>query len=302
MNITLSRNGVTAVSQSYGAELKSCGNGLIWYGDPEIWANHTPVLFPIVGGLKDGRVTFGGETLEIRKHGFARYSEFELEETDGESVTWLLKPNDEIRKMYPFDFEFRVRHTLVSCGFETAYTVTNTGSVTMPFCIGGHPAFNVPNYKRWSLEFSRAEDCDYYNVNSEGMLDFGRKAGHFKGRELPFFKAGKFGDKDAVSEGIFAGDIFAGGAVIMPDIKSREVVLKNDSDTVRIRFDFSDFDMLAFWTPPGKSAPFVCLEPWCGMPACVGESGRFEDKPYARMLGSGETKEFKFRVSVMYSR
>nr|MBQ4319176.1 aldose 1-epimerase family protein [Clostridia bacterium] len=288
MNITISRNGVTAVSQSYGAELKSCGNGLIWHGDPEIWANHTPVLFPIVGGLKDGRVTFGSETLEIRKHGFARYSEFELEETDGESVTWLLRPNDEIRRMYPFDFEFRVRHTLVSCGFETAYTVTNTGDVTMPFCIGGHPAFNVPNHKRWSLEFSLDENCDYYNVNGEGMLDFGRKAGHFKGRELPFYTDGK--------------DIFDGGAVIMPEIKSREVVLKNDSDTVRIRFGFSDFDMLAFWTPAGKNAPFVCLEPWCGMPACVGESGRFEDKPHAMLLGKGETKEFKFEVSVMYSR
>jgi galactose mutarotase-like enzyme len=47
--------------------------------------------------------------------------------------------------------------------------------------------------------------------------------------------------------------------------------------------------VLAVWTPPGKNAPYVCLEPWQGCPAYSDESGRFEDKPYHVEVAPGQT-------------
>ena len=78
MRITLRRGGLTAEAETMGGELVSLRDRqdteYIWNGDPAYWPGRNPVLFPIVGGLKGGKISIGGETYEMGRHGFARQS------------------------------------------------------------------------------------------------------------------------------------------------------------------------------------------------------------------------------------
>ena len=80
MEITLQRNGLTAVVDTKGAELKSLkdaeGTEYIWQGDSKYWPGRNPVLFPIVGNLKDGKVRCGDRDYGMNRHGFGRDLEF----------------------------------------------------------------------------------------------------------------------------------------------------------------------------------------------------------------------------------
>ena len=52
----------------------------LWVGDPQYWKEHAPVLFPIVGALRDNRTQIGGEWYSMNRHGFAKVSQFTLVE------------------------------------------------------------------------------------------------------------------------------------------------------------------------------------------------------------------------------
>ena len=58
MQFTLSHHGLRAAVDSHGGELVSlrdaAGTEYIWNGDPAFWPGRNPLLFPIVGNLKDG--------------------------------------------------------------------------------------------------------------------------------------------------------------------------------------------------------------------------------------------------------
>ena len=61
----------------FGAELtrftsKKDGTEYVWKGDPAAWKRHAPILFPIVGRLKDKTYTVDGRPYEITQHGFGR--------------------------------------------------------------------------------------------------------------------------------------------------------------------------------------------------------------------------------------
>ena len=76
MQYTLHKGPLTAAVDTQGGELVSfrdgAGTEYIWGGDPAYWAGRNPILFPIVGSLKNGRVDIGGKTCEMGRHGFAR--------------------------------------------------------------------------------------------------------------------------------------------------------------------------------------------------------------------------------------
>ena len=62
---------------SLGAELTSLKDSLtqteyIWQADPTFWKRHSPVLFPIVGSLKNKAYTYADQTYPMGQHGFAR--------------------------------------------------------------------------------------------------------------------------------------------------------------------------------------------------------------------------------------
>ena len=149
MDYTIKNNIIEVVISDHGAEVQSVkgahtGEEYMWQADPEIWGRHAPVLFPIVGRLKNDEYKYQGKTYHMGQHGFARDCDFEVENHTQESITFLLKDNEKTREMYPFKFEFRVNYNLMNNLLEENFSVVNKSDETMIFGVGGHPGFNLP--------------------------------------------------------------------------------------------------------------------------------------------------------------
>lgn len=287
---TLSYDGVSIAVESQGAELSSynAGREFIWPGDPNVWAGHGPVLFPVVGSLIDDTIKIAGQPYKMRKHGFLRKQEFALEEAGIDYLRMVFRATEETRAMYPFDFTFHITHKIDSCGFTTTFSVKNDSNNNMPFCIGGHPGFICPMEKGaaftdYQLKFPCPEDgrntlCpNGYIITGEETLP------EFKGDTLPL-KHEYFDAKDAL---------------MLTGLKSRSVKLINKNTDKGIEFSFADFEALGVWSAPGKCANYVCLEPWRGLPAFEGETGNIEDKPFVRFLSPGKTDEVSYSVKII---
>lgn len=155
MTFELKKGDLRATARSLGGELVSLqdrdGLEYIWQGDPAFWAGQNPILFPIVGSLKDGRVDIGGKTCEMSRHGFARGLDFTPVDQGEDFVTLALGENGQTLEQYPFPFSLKVTHRLLEDGFSTTFTVKNTGTTPMPFCIGAHTAIRCPSGRGSSL-------------------------------------------------------------------------------------------------------------------------------------------------------
>ena len=131
MELELKRGGRTARVATHGGELVSYRdeNGLeyIWTGDPAYWPGRNPLLFPIVGGLKDGKVHIEGKEVSMNRHGFARTSEFSVV---GQGEDWAeleLRESGDTLALYPYPFQLAVRQQLTDTDFTTSVSVTNAG-------------------------------------------------------------------------------------------------------------------------------------------------------------------------------
>ena len=96
MDVFIKNSKFQATINSKGAELVSMQNKLtsreyIWNGNPDFWGKHSPVLFPIVGTLKDNFYIYENKKYELSRHGFARDLEFEIIEKTENQVTFSLK-------------------------------------------------------------------------------------------------------------------------------------------------------------------------------------------------------------------
>lgn len=279
MEYILKKGNTTVCANELGGEMTSCRIGdtlYTWTGDANYWGGKAPVLFPIVCVLKNNTVTFGGKAYSFERHGFARRNVFSVVEKDDASIVFELTQSDDTLKMYPFYFSLKIAHTVLDDGFKTEYFVTNNGDSDMVFCIGGHPAFRVPLYEGesfsdYSLVFEK-EEAPYAYYTEDGLMNKSlvKKLGMKDGRTLPL-----------------AYEDFADDALIFTNLKSQKVSLLKDGRG--LEFSFAGFPVLGIWTPPHKEAPFICLEPWYGLPAYVDEDGSFENKPYAVTLAPGKT-------------
>ena len=289
MRFTLSRGALEAAFQTRGGELVSLrrnGAEYIWGGDPAFWSGQNPILFPIVGSLKDGRVDIGGQTFSMSRHGFARHSEFTPVEQGGDFAVLELRESGETLEQYPFPFSLRVRHQLLADGFSTAFTVENTGPSPLPFCIGAHTAFRCPlregeRFEDYRLVFDQWEDASTLLLTPEGLVRGGAEEPMLSGGVLPLDY-----------------EIFRRlDTVIFRQLQSDSVSLVHRETGHGVKMDFSQFPMAAFWTKPG--APFLCLEPWQGCAASDRETGRFQDKPFAVTLAPGEQKTLAYTVTLL---
>ena len=289
MRFTLSRSALEDAVQTRGGELVSLrrnGKEYIWGGDPAFWSGQNPILFPIVGSLKDGRVDIGGQTFSMSRHGFARHSEFTPVEQGGDFAVLELRESGETLERYPFPFSLRVRHQLLADGFSTAFTVENTGPSPLPFCIGAHTAFRCPlregeRFEDYRLVFDRREDASTLLLTPEGLVRGGAEEPMLSGGVLP------------LDYGIFRRL----DTVIFRQLQSGSVSLVHRETGRGVKMDFSQFPIAAFWTKPG--APFLCLEPWQGCAASERETGRFQDKPFAVTLAPGEQKTLAYTVTLL---
>ncbi len=283
MLFTLKNNKITVTLSTLGAEIKSVKNNAdgceyVWQGNPDYWTGQTPIMFPICGRLIDGKYTFGGKTYEMVLHGFARHCEFVGEQIGESAVRFTLDANEETKKIYPFDFSFVVDYRLEGNTLATDLTVRNTGKEILPATVGLHPGFNVPldtgSFDDWYLEFGEVCYPDTFLVSPTCFLTGLKEA-------FPLVE----GKRLNLKHNLFDNDaIFLSRA-------ARSVTLRSDKSERSLTFRYPDFPYVGFWHSRGTDAPFVCIEPWCGMPAVDGMIEDFAKKnDMFRLLPGSEKK------------
>ncbi len=293
MKYEMKLGSLRAEADTHGGELVSfCDGGgteYIWNGDPAYWTGRNPVLFPVVGNLKNGRVVINGKEYEMARHGFARGSEFELDDRGEDYVVFRLTENEETLMKYPFPFCLKVEHRLLENGFSTAFTVENTGKEPLVFCIGAHTAFRCPLregevFEDYELVFDEKETASTLLLNGQGLVA--------DGASEPMLS-----DTDRLP---LDYDVFARlDTIIFRGLESAGVSLRHKESGHGVRMDISRFPMVAFWTKGKERAPYVCLEPWQGCAAYEHESGIFEDKPHALTLEPGASKTLSYAVTIL---
>lgn len=267
-----------------GGEMQSIrgrsGREYLWQGDAAYWSRRAPNLFPCVGGLTDGVYTLRGQTYALPRHGFVPVTELQLEERTETACTFLLAANEGTRVCYPFAFAYRIRYALREAGVEVCYLVENTGGETMFFGLGAHPGFFIPKgqFDACKLVFDAPCAPVRIGVSEKGFVTPRRAAYPLKrGRELPL-----------------AGVNFPESLVLTG--MSRAVTLCDGNSQPVIRMDFADFPFLVLWRSPG--APFLCIEPWHGLPSREGIREDFATQPSLVCLESGAQFRAAFTITV----
>ena len=285
--ISISSNSLTASIDTMGAQLMSLRKGeseYLWQGDSNWWPRRAPILFPIVGVLKDGEAESAEGTISLARHGLARLNQFEVVEQSPSSVTLRLKSTEETRKAYPYDFELRLIFSVSDDTLTQTYEVTNRGNVVLPFTLGAHPAFNIPvpgveaaSLDQYSLLFTRSWTSFGPSITDEGLCDYATPQKLIVDSDtLPL--SWELIDREKT--------------ITFEDVPDRRITLtanaETSSETHGIQMDFEGFDYLGIWSAaPG--CPFVALEPWCGIADTVDTDGVFEHKPGIICLDSEQS-------------
>lgn len=273
-----------------GAELcsfKSKQNDLeyVWQGNPEYWASTAPVLFPIIGALKNGVYQHNGQKYSVPKHGFIRHNENLVIKNKSESeITFSYASNEDLKKDYPFDFQFEITFSLHENVLTVTHLVTNNGDAEMLFSLGGHPAFNCPllsseNYEDYYLEFDQEQILETTVLSNNGLLT-----------DETFEVICNLKQID-LTEGLFAND-----ALIFKDIPSKNVVLKSKNHGHSVTVKYDDFKNLGVWAK--HKAPFVCIEPWLGVTDHENTTGIFKDKEGIMTLPANEKYQATFSIEI----
>ncbi len=282
----------SALADAAGAELfslkDSSGTEYLWQGNPAYWAGRSPHLFPIVGALRENSYSAFGKQYTMGKHGFARHKAFGVEQKTADSITFELTQDGQTLEVYPYHFTFHVTHTVTETGFTTCYSVQNTGDVALPFCIGGHIGINCPlfpgeAFDEYALIFSDATELKSLYCPNNDPVDL------LKTYPLPMV-----GNRLHLSHRLFEHD-----ALIIKDIPAREVKLVHAASAKGVRLVFEDFPILALWTMPKRQAPYLCLEPWHGLPPIQGETTELAQKAYAIRVAPGDTKQLTYQLNVI---
>ena len=274
--ISISSNSLTASIDTMGAQLMSLRKGeseYLWQGDSNWWPRRAPILFPIVGVLKDSKAESAEGTISLARHGLARLNQFEVVEQGASSVTLQLKSTEETRKSYPYDFELKLIFSVAGDTLTQTYEVTNPANVVLPFTLGAHPAFNIPipgveaaSLDQYYLLFTHSWTSFGPSITDEGLCDYTTP------QRLVL-------DSDTLP---LSWDLIDREKTItLEDVPDRRITLaanaEASSETHGIQIDFEGFDYLGIWSAaPG--CPFVALEPWCGIADTVDCDGIFEHK------------------------
>lgn len=289
----LKAGGTTARVDSLGAQLISLmdaeGTEYIWQRDERYWSFCAPVLFPVVGRTKNGIIRVEGREYKMPKHGLVRKAEFSLAQQTEGRITLRYTSNQQTRAAYPFEFIFSVTFVLEKDRLTTTYTVENVDEKMLYFCIGGHPAFNVPlsgeeDFEDWELVFAPDEPLYSNYVLSNEAISSTQK------------------DLIESKNGVVKLDrhLFDNDAMIFESVQHRHVQLRSSKTGRGVQVDFDDFPTLGIWS---KGAPidarFVCIEPWQGMGFRDDEGYELSEKKDILSLETGNKYEASFTVQVL---
>lgn len=280
---------ITIQIDSMGAELKSLkktdtGEEFMWDGNPDYWKRTSPVLFPIVGGLQNGEYLLDGQHYQMGQHGFARDMEFQLKSQTNREIWFSLKSNRETLQKYPYEFLLELGYELQESTVIVKWKVTNPADKEMYFSIGGHPAFRCPmaedakqaDYRIWfDTEQEVTAGVLHNGLMSDEQVTYPLQNGYLWLTEHLF-------DQDAL--------------VIEEHQAHKAALVKPDgSHYLTVSFDAPLFGV---WSPPGKKAPFVCIEPWYGRCDAAGFAGTWQERKWGQRLPAKESFEASYQITI----
>ena len=248
---TIESDQLTIGIAAKGAELKTVfhkQNGLnyMWSGDPAYWSKTSPVLFPIVGALKEGTYIYQGKFYHLSRHGFARDKEFTVSQQSDHAIRFSIESSPETVAVYPFPFTFSIIYEVVDNVLSVTYRVHNSGDAEMLFSLGGHPAFKLPlvegtSYDEYRLTFEKKEAAGRWPISADGLIEETSQPLLENTTDLPLSK-----------------NLFSKDAIVIKNLQSRSVQLLSNKASHGLRFSFNDFPYLGLWAAPG--ADFLCIE------------------------------------------
>ena len=283
MKITLSNSELTATINTFGAELISIKNNsnreYIWEGNPNYWGKHSPILFPIVGSLKNNNYIYNNSIYHLPRHGFARELDFEVKEKTDLEVVFSLKQTGATLEKYPFNFELQISYTLTNSVLKIGYKVINNNDFSMPFSIGAHPAFALPSdFKNYELLFEKSEKLIVSTLENNLISN----ATYILPMENNSLR---------LNYSLFEND-----ALVFKTIASKSVTI-TENKIPFLKVHYNDFPSLGIWTK--SQAPFICIEPWIGYADTFENNGNLEDKEGIQILGENQTFETNYLIEIL---
>lgn len=285
----ISNDKITIQVDSMGAELKSLkcvasGREYMWNADPKYWKRTSPVLFPLVGGLKDGIYRLDGREYPMGQHGFARDMEFKLKSQVAHEIWFTLESDSETLDKYPYPFQLELGYELSDKTVIVKWRVKNPAKENMYFAIGGHPAFLCPieegtKQSDYMIRFDAGERV-ISSCLENGLIIDQNTAYELQDGILP------------VTEHLFDGD-----ALVIENDQAHSVSLVRPDGTDYLTVEF-DAPLFGIWSPPQKQAPFICIEPWYGRCDRAGYEGDWKDREWMQVLEAGETFEADYKVII----
>lgn len=287
--IELRNEQISIVVAEKGAELQSIKDveekEYLWQGDPKYWPRRSPILFPLVCSVKNDTYRVDGKEYHLPRHGFARDKEFTVIRQGEDRVTLALHESDETLKVYPFCFNLAVTYRLEGNTIHVIWHVENTDKRDIHFQIGGHPAFNVPGMKdgdqlQGCITLDRKEPLVALKSYADGSHDM---------EDVPV--EAEYGVLE------FDNHFFRNDSVKIHNSQVRQAILLDEDDQPAVTVNFRT-PVIAFWSPFGKQAPFVCIEPWYGIGDPRGYDGEFKDKPLMNHLQPGASFMSEYTIQI----
>ena len=285
----LENGALSVIISPVGAELQGvvCGGvERMWSGDPAVWGRRAPLLFPLIGRLRDGWYANGGRRVDAPMHGFCRDRLFSAEQVSDVRVRFETASDERIRAVYPFDFRLTVDFTLEGSSIVKSHTVENLGDVPLPFELGGHEAYEtrlLPGERMadYYVRFEGADALGMFDMDEEGILALPKI-------EVPL-EDGRL-TKTPEQLGI--------DTVVLENVPGGRVVLASAANPHEVEVEFPDFPYLGIWTKAGQDdARYLCLEPWSALPDAHFSPRELAEKPGVRVLAPGERATLAYRMT-----
>ena len=280
---------LTVEISSLGAELQSIkyqGVEYLWQGNPEFWKGRAYNLFPICGRLTEGKYTYNGKEYEMNLHGFLRKHETLATVLADDSIDFKLVPDDEVKEMYPFNFEYHITYKLVDTKVQMNISVKNLDRKEMYFALGGHPGFNVP--------LEKGTFADYYIEYDKSSNPYGLY------KSDTCYTTNDIYQIDNIKENTIplAHNMFDRDAMFIAGLKG-PIKLKNNLDSREVIVDIpKEMQYVGLWHAPKTEAPYVCIEPWTSVPAYDEVVDDLETKRDMFSIQPEETYNLEWSITV----
>ena len=294
---TISNSKLTVTASSHGAELQSIrnsrGHEYLWQGDARFWGRRSPILFPIVGSLWQGRYRVGENEYELPRHGFARDMDFQLVEKSKTRLVFELTETPDTLALYPYRFGLRVGYELQASVVRVTWEVHNRDSRRIYFSVGGHPAFRIPGCKKGKPVEGTLSLETTDNVLSPWWMEKAEigQQGCLREERNPL-------DTDADARLHFNEETFSHDALVIDRSQLRSVSILTAAGRPVVKVSF-ETPAVGIWKPYGTNAPFVCIEPWYGVADRIGFDGQLKEKYLINALQPGGTFQGGYTMTFM---